>query len=202
MLAPAPPLEPSGAEGRSLLRAELLKKEYHDQQLWQRLLAWLGRLFDRTAGAASGSSPATVFLTMLLAVLLVVGLALLLARVRRDRRAVPTRDPSVLPDRRPSAASLRRSALEALADERYDDAVLDAFRALTARQMEQGALEDQPGLTAHEVSLRLAASQPRLADPVSRGADLFDATLYGHRPATRDEAVTILALDDTLVGVR
>jgi Domain of unknown function (DUF4129) len=185
-----------------LLRAELLRKEYHDQHLWQRLLAWLGRLFDRTVGAASGSSPATAFVTMLLAVLLVVGLTLLLARVRRDRRMRPTREIPVLPDRPPSASSLRRSAEEALAEDRYDDALLDAFRALTARQLEHGALEDQPGLTAQEVSLRLAGSRPPLAGALAHGADLFDATLYGHRPATRDEAVTVLALDDTLVGVR
>ena len=58
MRAPGPPLDPSGDEGRSLLRTELLKKEYHDQHLWQRLMHWLGRLFDRSVGAASGSSPA------------------------------------------------------------------------------------------------------------------------------------------------
>jgi hypothetical protein len=199
MLVPGPPLEPSGAEGRSLLRAELLKKEYHDQHLWQRLLAWLGRLFDRSVGAASGSSPATVFLTMLLAALLVVGLLLLLTRLRRDHR-VRTRAESVLPDDRPSASVLRRRAEEALREERYDDAVLDAFRAVTARQIEHGALDDQPGLTAHEVSLGLAAAHPPLADAVRLGADLFDATMYGHRPATREDAVRVLALDDGLVG--
>jgi len=201
MQAPGPPLTPSGAEGRSLLRAELLKKEYHDQHLFQRLLAWLGRLLDRTVGAASGSSPAIVLVTMVLAALLLIGLALVLSRVGRDRR-VRQRFESVLPDDRPSASSLRRRAEQALAEQRYDDALLDAFRALTARQIEQGALDDQPGLTAHEVALRLAATHPPLADGVRRGADLFDATRYGHRPATHDDAVTVLALDDSLVGVR
>jgi hypothetical protein len=199
MLTPGPPLAPSGAEGRSLLRAELLKKEYHDQHLWERLLAWLGRLFHRGVGAASGSSPATVFLTMLLVALLVVGLALLLSRVRSDRR-VTARTESVLADDHPSASLLRRRAEDALREDRYDDAVLDAFRAVAARQIERGELDDQPGLTAREVSLRLASSHPRLADDVRRAADLFDATLYGHRPATRDDAVTLLSLDDSLVG--
>ena len=201
MPAPGPPLEPSGAEGRSLLRAELVKKEYHDQHLVQRLLAWLGRLFDRTVGAASGSSPATVFLTMLLAALLVVGLALVLSRLGRDRR-LPHRLVSVLPDDRPPASALRRRAEQALAEQRYDEAVLDAFRALAARQIEHGTLDDQPGLTAHEISLRLATVHPPLAGRVRRGADLFDATLYGHRPATPEDAVLVLALDDQLVGAR
>ena len=35
---------------------------------------------------------------------------------------------------------------------------------------------------------------------VGRTADLFDATLYGDRPATPDDAGAVLALDDTLAG--
>jgi hypothetical protein len=201
MQAPGPPLVPSGDEGRSLLREELLKKEYHDQHLWQRLMDWLGRLFDRSVGAASGSSPVTVLVTMLVGALLVLGLVLLLTRVRHDRR-VRTGAEAVFPDDRPSATELRRRAESALAEGQWGDALLDAFRALTARQIERGVLDDQPGLTAHEVSLRLAATHARFADGVRACADLFDATLYGDRPATRDDAVTVLALDDSLVGVR
>jgi hypothetical protein len=201
MRAPGPPLVPSGDEGRSLLRAELLKKEYHDQHLWQRLVDWLGRLFEGSVGAASGWSLATVLVTMLLSALLVLGLVLLLTRLRRDRR-VRNRPEAVFLDDRPSAAELRRRAESALSQERYHDAVLDAFRALTARRIERGDLDDLPGLTAHEVSLRLAASRPGLADRVRRCADLFDATLYGDRPATRDDAVAVLTLDDSMVGVR
>ena len=34
------------------------------------------------------------------------------------------------------------------------------------------------------------------------GADLFDATLYGDRPASRSDATSLLELDDALAGVR
>jgi hypothetical protein len=34
---------------------------------------------------------------------------------------------------------------------------------------------------------------------VHRGARLFDEVLYGDRPATRDQAASVLALDDDLV---
>ena len=37
---------------------------------------------------------------------------------------------------------------------------------------------------------------------MGRSADLFDATLYGDRPATRDDASAVLGLDDTLAGAR
>ncbi|MGA8246184.1 MAG: hypothetical protein WB797_04705, partial [Nocardioides sp.] len=99
---PGPPLDPSGTEGRRLLRGELLKGEYHQQHLWQRLVAWLGRLFDGGVRTASGSSAITVFVTMLLVALLVTGLALMLSRLSRDARA-RARPAALLPDDRPSA---------------------------------------------------------------------------------------------------
>ena len=43
---------------------------------------------------------------------------------------------------------------------------------------------------------------PRRGRGSGRTADLFDATLYGDRPATRDDAGAVLGLDDTLAGTR
>jgi len=37
---------------------------------------------------------------------------------------------------------------------------------------------------------------------VRAGAALFDAVLYGDRPATREQATAVLALDDDLVARR
>jgi hypothetical protein len=200
MLRTDPPLTPSGDEGRRLLRQELAHSDYrHD--LWQRLLHWLGRLFERSVGAASGASGVATFVTLLVSALLVVGLLLLLSRVRRDR-AERSRPGGVLPDDRPSAAELRRRAESSLAEGRHREAVVDGFRALATRQIERGRLEDQPGATAHEVAARLAATYPEQGPRVGRSADLFDATLYGDRPATRDDATGVLGLDDTLAGVR
>ena len=201
MLAPGPPLDPSGDEGRRLLRTELLHSEYHQQNLWQRLLEWLGRLFDRSVGAASGTSGVTAFVTLLIGALLLAGLLVVLSRLRRDRRQ-RVRPPALLPDDRPSAAELRRRAEASLAEGRHQEAVVDAFRALAVRQIERGRLDDQPGATAHEVAARLAASYPQEGSRVGRTADLFDATLYGDRPATRDDASAVLGLDDTLAGAR
>jgi hypothetical protein len=201
MLPPTPPLDPSGDEGRRLLRDELLKSDYHRQHLWQRLVAWLGRRFDGSVRAASGSSWVTVLVTMLLVALLVTGLALLLSRVSRDRRT-RAGAPALLSDDRPSAADLRRRAEASLAEGRHGQAVVDGFRALATRQIERGRLDDQPGATAHEVAARLAASYPDEGSRVGRSADLFDATMYGDRPASREDAAGVLGLDDTLAGAR
>jgi hypothetical protein len=200
MLPPGPPLDPSGPEGRGLLRAELLKAEYH-HDLWQRLLAWLERLFSGSVGAASGLSWGRAAAAMAIGLLLVLVLVVVLSRLGRERRRRTPSD-AVLPDDRPSATELRRQAEAALAEGRHSQALLDAFRALTARQIERGALDDQPGATAHEVAVRLATTYPEQDGPVGHSADLFDATLYGDHPATWDDAAEVLGLDDRLAGAR
>lgn len=200
MLAPGPPLQPSGDEGRHLLREELVRNEYH-RHLLQRILGWLWRRLEGGVGAASGTHGLTAFVTMLIGAGLVVGLVLLLSRVRRDRRR-RIGVAAVLPDDRPAASELRRRAEAALSDGRYADAVTDGFRALAVRQVERGRLVDQPGATAHEVAASLATSYPSHGERVGRTADLFDATLYGDRPATPEDATGVLALDDTLTGAR
>lgn len=201
MRSPGPPLQPSGEEGRHLLREELIHGEYHRQQLVQRILDWLARRLEGGVGAASGTSALTTVVTMFVVAVLVVGLVLLVTRVRRDRRR-QARSGQVLTEGRVSSGELRRRAEEALAAGRYADAVTDAYRALAVRQVERGRLADQPGATAHEVAARLAASYPEEGSRVGQSADLFDATMYGDRPATRADAAGVLGLDDTLAGAR
>jgi hypothetical protein len=201
MPAPDPPLQPSGAEGRRLLRDELVHGEYHRQHVLQRLLAWLWRRLQDGVGAASGTDGVTTFVTMLVGAALLVGLVLLLTRLRRDRRSRSRAD-AVLTDERPSADVLRRRAESALAQGRAAEALVDAFRALAVRQVERGRLDDQPGATAHEVAASLATSYPTHGEQVGRSADLFDATLYGDHPVTPQEAHGVLDLDDTLAGAR
>jgi hypothetical protein len=204
LLVPGPPLEPSGEEGRRLLREELVHSEYHRNDLWNRLLDWVGRLFRGGVDVASGSSVLTALVTIVVVLLLLVGLILLLSRVRRDRRR-RQRAEAVLPADRPAAAVWRRRADEALTSGRFSDAV-DGFRALAAREVERGRLEDRPGATADEIAALLATSYDAHGRRIAAAADLFDVTLYGARPATEDQARQMLGLDDELahepVGAR
>ena len=201
MRAPGPPLQPSGDEGRRLLRDELLHSEYHRQNVLQRILEWIWRRLEGGVGAATGTSWVATAVTMLVAALLLMGLVALLSRIRRDRRRREVAA-AVLTDGRPSASELRRRAESALAEGRHADAVVEAFRALAVRQVEQGRLADQPGTTAHEVAATLATAYPEQSDLVGRSADLFDATFYGDRPASQGDAAALLALDDALAGAR
>jgi len=196
-----PPLDPSPDEARSLLRRELLKPEYHDQNLLQRIPTWVDRQVNRGLDAASGAPPLSTFAAMVLLVLLVGALAWLLTRARATARTERGQR-AVLTDEVVSAAELRARAERAFAEERYVDAVIDAYRALAVRQVERRRLDDAPGATAHEVALALAAEYPHQRPRVDASAALFDAVLYGDRPASRDQAAGVLALDDELATAR
>lgn len=196
-----PSLDPTPDEARSLLRRELLAPDYHDQELLQRLVAWLERLVGRGIAGASGAPALQTLAVMVVAAALVAGLVLLLSRARRSARSVGTRS-AVLDDRSVSAAQLRARAVLALEEGRAEEALVDAFRALAMRQVERGRLDDAPGATAHEVALALASEHPHLRARIDTGADLFDSVLYGGRRADRAQALAVLALDDDLAGVR
>lgn len=196
-----PPLGPSADAARSRVRGELLKPEYHTDNLLQRFLDWVGRLFDDGLNAASrvGSLPTVAAMVVFLA--LVVALGLLLSRARRSAR-VKAESRAVLTDEVVTAGELRARAEEALAQGRHEDAVIEAFRALALRQVERGRLEDSPGATAHEVALALIGEFPQRRADVDAGALLFETVLYGGRAADREQAVSVLALDDELAGAR
>jgi autonomous glycyl radical cofactor GrcA len=131
--------------------------------------------------------------------LLALALAWLVSRARGNARA-PHEHAVVRADEVLTAAELRRRAERALAEERHADAVVEGFRALAVRQVERGSLEDLPGATAHEVAVALGAVYPHVRARVDGTAGLFDAVRYGDRPATRDQAVGVLELDDALGG--
>ena len=108
-------------------------------------------------------------------------------------------DRAVLTDEVISADELRARAEAALAEGRHEDAVVDGFRAVATRQVERGRLADTPGATAHEVAVALGREFPHLRQRVEDGGTLFDAVLYGDRPATAAQARAVLALDDELL---
>jgi len=193
-----PPLDPSGSEARSKLRNELLHPEYHQQNLLQQIFSWIERQVVSGIDAASEAPPLSTLMAMLLFVGLVAALAWLASRARRtardrgEKRAVLTAEVV-------TAAELRARAEAALEAGRFEQAVVEGFRALAVRQVERGRLVDTPGATAHEVADILAAEYPGHRERMQAGALLFDEVLYGDRPATREQASSVLALDDDLV---
>jgi hypothetical protein len=197
MMLPDPPLSPTPDEARSLLRRELLNPDYHRQNLLQRLIDWLKAQLEKGVGAALDVPPLQTFAAMALAVLLVGALVWLARRARFSARSQRD-DQAVLTDEVITASELRARADAALADGRFREALLDGFRALAARQVERGRLDDTPGATAHEVAGVLAREFPEQRARVNGAAGLFDSVLYGDHAATREQALDVLSLDDDL----
>ena len=200
-LLPDPPLDPSGSEARSKLRRELLHPDYHQQNLFQEVLDWLSRQVSGGLGHASHSSPLSTFMAMLIFVALAGALAWLVSRARLTAHE-PDEKRAVLTDEVVTADQLRERAEAALEGGRFEEALVEAFRAVAVRQVERGRLANTPGATAHEVAEELAREHPGLADRVHASARRFDEVLYGERPATREQAAAVLTLDDDLVARR
>ena len=194
-----PPLDPSQDEARHLLERELVRPEYHRHNVLDQLMDWLDRFVNGTVNAASDAPPLSAFLAMVAFLALVLALAWLLSRARRTARAERSKA-VVAADETLTAAELRRRAELALAEGRNAEAVVEGFRALAVRQVERGWLDDLPGATAHEVAVAVGSAHPDARSRVDRTAMLFDEVRYGDRPATREQAADVLALDDTLAG--
>ena len=201
MILADPPLDPTPDEARSALRRELLRPEYYEDNLIQRLLTWLQRQLDKGVEAAVDLPPLQTFAAMVIGVLLVGALVSLVRRARGSARAPKGRQ-AVLTDEAMTAAEFRSRAEASLAAGRHEEALVDGFRALAARQVERGRLDDTPGATAHEVAGVLAGEYPARRARVDAAAALFDSVLYGDRPATREQALDVLALDDDLAVLR
>lgn len=199
LLSLEPPLDPSGDEGRSLLRRELAHPEYYDADVVERLVDWFGRLIDRGVGAAEGSPPLAALAAVVVVLALVAAILLLVSRARGTARSTARARPALL-DGTASAAELRARAEDALGAGDHATAVVDAFRALAVRQIERDRIEDLPQATAHELAEALGRTFPEHRGQVARCADVFDAVLYGDRPATREQALEALALDDELAA--
>jgi hypothetical protein len=195
---PDPPLDPSADEARSKLRRELLHPEYHKQNLLQEVMNWLERKVGGGLDRASQTPPLSTFMAMVILVLVVAALAWLVSRARRTAHEKDEKQ-AVLTEEHVTADDLRARADAALQAGRFEEAVVEGFRAVAARQVERGRLADAPGATAHEVAEALAREYAAMADDVHRSARLFDEVLYGDRPATREQAQSVLALDDGLV---
>ena len=98
-------------------------------------------------------------MTIVIAVVVIAGLAIVLPRVRRERGVRRARG-GVLEDPTTTAEVYRARATAALQDGRYAAAVVEAFRAIARSAADRTLLSDAPGQTAHEIGTSLAVSFP------------------------------------------
>ncbi len=197
-------VDPGPQQARQWLEEELARDEYHGgESALARVGRWLADQLAalQSAPAESGAPSVPPAVSAALLALLLGALALLLTRVRTNRRAATHRR-AVLGGVAAGAAELRRRGEAALREHRWDDAVVHYTRAIARDGADRTLLADIPSLTAHEVGIRLAEVFPDHADAVQRCTDVFDAVRYGRYTATGGDAHHVRATCEALRSAR
>jgi hypothetical protein len=193
------PVEPDRETAHGWLLEELSRPEYSTQpSLLERLLQWLGDLFD---GLTLGEGRFPLAFVLVVVVVLVAAIAWWVAgpvRLTRRRRGSVV----VLDGDERTAAELRASADAAAARGDWSAAVLDRFRALVRSLEERVVLDDRPGRTAQEAAHDAAARLPVVAAELHGAAGLFDDVCYGTLPAGPDDDRRLRDLDERVRGLR
>jgi len=190
-------LRPDPGPAHDWIRQELAKPEYQPTLL-ERATRWIGSALARLLDAVSGIARLNSVVAIAILVVALVVIALALGRLRREPRNRGAADRSVLEDTRTTAAQYRARATKALAEERWDEAVVDGMRAIAVGLVERALVEDQPSATAHEVATTASGVFPTEQARLESAARLFDDVRYGDRHADRAGAGALLELERSL----
>ncbi|MET8999569.1 DUF4129 domain-containing protein [Amycolatopsis sp. Hca4] len=182
---------------RRAAEQELSDPKYRDARpsFLQEVGRWLGEQLDKLLNSLSSGVPGGIFgvvLILALLIVLVVVIRLRTGKVARAARAGRV----VFGGQRRSAADYRRSAGEAAAAGRFDDAVRDRFRAVVRSLEERALLDIRSGRTADEAAAEAGVLLPDVAGRLREGARLFDDVHYGGREGTEAAYRTLTELDE------
>ncbi|MEU7785908.1 DUF4129 domain-containing protein [Amycolatopsis sp. NPDC049159] len=191
------PVDIDRDSARRAAAEELSDPKYRDAQpgFLQQVGQWLGEQVDKLLRGMSSVVPGGPFgllLVLVLLIVLVVVVRLRTGKVARTARA----DRVVFGGQRKNAADYRRSAAEAAAAGRYDDAVRDRFRAVVRALEERALLDTRSGRTADEAAAEAGTLLPNVADALRTGARLFDDVHYGGREGTEAAYRRLTELDE------
>ncbi|HYN75603.1 MAG TPA: DUF4129 domain-containing protein [Candidatus Limnocylindria bacterium] len=190
------PVEVGREEAARLAAQELADPAYavDDPGLVERGIRWvvdrLGELVDRAAGSLPGGR----WGLLALVVLGLVVLAFVVWRAGPVRRS-SSRETALFVGRAKTSADHRREADRASAQARWEDAVLERFRAIVRALEERTILDPRPGRTADEAAREGGLALPALADDLWAASTTFDAVAYGGRPASSTDDRFLRELD-------
>jgi hypothetical protein len=197
------PLLPGPDEAREAAQRELSRAPYREAQgpWYLRLLQWvlnkLQELVERASSRVPGGGWGLVVLTLL--VLLLV--AVVVVRLRpTTRRGGPPGLFEGASER--TAAEHRAEAERAAAAGDFGEAVQERFRAVVRELESRGVVDPRPGRTADEVAREAGSTVPVLADPLMRGARLFDDVRYGGRTVGNPAYQVVVELDELVLRTR
>jgi hypothetical protein len=198
VIAAAPPLHPDGPAAQRWLNDELAKPEYRAAQpTWfDRVAHQIGDWFASLGAGGAGSSWVIAAIGLALVTALVVGAIAVFGLPRLARRRTPN---AVFDDADArTAAGLRAEAAAAAAAGRFDDAVLDLFRAMTRSLADRTLVLVLPGTTATHLAAEAVGVFPQAAARLRDAARLFDGVRYLDRGASAGDYAFLTALDDDL----
>ena len=194
------PATPDADQAREAAESELARPEYHAHEtLWARLWRWIMEHLDPSGVVPGAPRWLSVLVVAVVVLALVAVLLLLLTRITRVRRV--RADRALFDDDR-SSSTLTRAADDAAGRGDWATAVVERFRAIIRSLDERGALEDYPGMTAHEAATIAAAVVADLADDLHRAGALFDAVRYGEVVSTAEQDAWMRELAQAVQGAR
>jgi hypothetical protein len=160
----------------------------------RRFLDWLTSLLPE---GSDGSAPWWWSLIKLLVLVgAIVGIAVLASRTSAVSRLRETgKGGAVLDDDRLTAADHRRAADEYARAGRWQEAVVERFRAIARGLQERDLVTQVPGITADEVAQLGGGWLPGLAPALAEGARLFDDVRYGDATANESDHERLRVLD-------
>jgi hypothetical protein len=192
------PVDTDRDTARRAAAGELADPKYRDARpsVLQEAARWLGEQLEELLSSLSSVVPGGIFGLLLILVLLI--LLVVVVRLRTGEIARASRDGGAVfgGGKRLGAGDYRRSAAEAAAGGRYDDAVRDRFRAVVRALEERALLDVRSGRTADEAAAEAGVLLPAVADALRQGARLFDDVHYGGREGTEAAYRTLTELDE------
>lgn len=202
VVARAVPVDPDAPTARRWLQEELTDPIYHQGPgLIERIMGWIQDFLGRLLAAGQGVGGLWLAVIVMAVVALVAGVAFYVAGpVRRARRV--QRSAEVLGTDVRAADQLRGDAQGHADAGRWDEAVLDRFRAIVRSLEERAVLDERPGRTADETAREAQARFPAHAQGLDRAAGLFDDVYYGDRAAGPEGYRALAELDASLRGTR
>lgn len=201
-VARAIPVDPDAPTARRWLQEELTDPVYHQGPgLIERIMSWIQEFLGRLLAAGQGVGGLWLAVIVMAVVALVAGIALYVAGpVRRARRA--QRSAEVLGTDVRTADQLRADSRAHADAGRWDEAVLDRFRAIVRALEERAAIDERPGRTADETAREAQARFPAQAGGLDRAAGLFDDVYYGDRAAGPEAYHALAELDGSVRETR
>ncbi|MGV9770183.1 DUF4129 domain-containing protein [Microbacterium sp. NPDC003461] len=201
------PVTPGPDEAREWAERELADRVYDaaEPTLIDRIAQAIGEFFAnllRVGVGAEWSPLLTLVVIVVIAAVVVLGL-LIWGRPRSAHRARAASS-SVLfgEDETRSAAELRASAAEHAAAGRWDQAVIERYRALARGMEERDVLDALPGTTAQALAANAAPFFPAQAQRLHDGAVAFDDVRYLRRRGTAQMYEGVAAVDDEIARTR